>query len=252
MSTWSSGQGGLLDVIPHLDFAKSRQSLLHLCRAAARGSSLGGVPALRGRHGTDARQPASAVRARARTARAASSARSSPSRPTASRCSSTSGERQALHLGAGPQPGRSARSCTSTLDGKPAPGNPGRAKTGTATVTVTDPSRNTELASQDRAGAHPGGRRHQSTSPPRPGRSATATPMAWCLDASGRLWGERDGPQGRRRSQPDPQGQELRLAAAFPMATITTARRYPRHAPGVTASRAPAAHTEPVHLARRE
>ena len=98
-----------------------------------------------------------------------------------------------------------------TLDGKPAPGNPMAGRTGAPVVTITDPPRDTETAkSAERtpvplAGTEPdsGGDLEQRPSQPLRPR----------VRRRGAAVGDRNGPARRRRAQPDPAGQELRLAA---------------------------------------
>jgi glucose/arabinose dehydrogenase len=81
-----------------------------------------------------------------------------------------------------------------TLDGKPAPGNPWAGKTGAATVTVTDPPENTEIAKQT-----PG----RTVAVPTPNLTLAQTwstghrnPYGLAFAPDGRLWSEEMGPRG--------------------------------------------------------
>jgi len=81
-----------------------------------------------------------------------------------------------------------------TLDGKPAAGNPWAGKTGAATVTVTDPPENTEVAK-----SAPG----RSVAVPAPNLTPSETwstghrnPYGLAFAPDGRLWSEEMGPRG--------------------------------------------------------
>jgi len=81
-----------------------------------------------------------------------------------------------------------------TLDGKPAAGNPGAGKTGSATVTVTDPPRDTEAAkdARGRTFSWPGPNR----TPAETWTSGHRNPYGLAFDADGRLWETEMGPRG--------------------------------------------------------
>lgn len=81
-----------------------------------------------------------------------------------------------------------------TLDGKPAPGNPGAGKTGSTTVTVTDPPANTGAAATAKG---------RTVTIPAPNLTPAETwstghrnPYGLAFDAKGRLWETEMGPQG--------------------------------------------------------
>ena len=81
-----------------------------------------------------------------------------------------------------------------TLDGKPAPGNPGAGQTGAATVTVIDPPDDT-VAARTAAGrqvAWPG----PNLTPAETWSSGHRNPYGLAFDAQGRLWETEMGPQG--------------------------------------------------------
>lgn len=81
-----------------------------------------------------------------------------------------------------------------TLDGKPAPGNPGAGKVGAATVTITDPPEDTLAA------AHAPGRREPTGSPNLTPAETWVTglrnPYGLAFDDAGRLWETEMGPMG--------------------------------------------------------
>jgi glucose/arabinose dehydrogenase len=82
-----------------------------------------------------------------------------------------------------------------TLDGKPAPGNPMAGKTGTATVPVIDPPRDTELAKTApvvRTYTFPG----PNLTPAETWASGFRTPYGLAFAPDGRLWELEHGPRG--------------------------------------------------------
>ncbi len=81
-----------------------------------------------------------------------------------------------------------------TLDGKPAPGNPMAGQTGAATVTITDPPANTEVAktTAGRTFTWPG----TNLSPSETWSSGHRNPYGLTFDAQGRLWETEMGPRG--------------------------------------------------------
>ncbi|HEY0311483.1 MAG TPA: PQQ-dependent sugar dehydrogenase [Allosphingosinicella sp.] len=81
-----------------------------------------------------------------------------------------------------------------TLDGKPAPGNPGAGKTGAATVYVTDPPENTEIAKQTRGRAEPAP--SPNLAPAETWSSGHRNPYGLAFAPDGRLWSEEMGPRG--------------------------------------------------------
>ncbi|MFS2112538.1 PQQ-dependent sugar dehydrogenase [Sphingomonas sp. Sphisp140] len=187
------GQGGLLDVIPAPDFAKSKLVYYTYAEPRRNGSSLamaratfvdGATPALANpqvlwRAGSDGKGGQfGAIIAFA---------------PDGKSLFLTSGERQRFTPAQDPNQAL-GKILHLTLDGKPAPGNPWAGKTGTPTVTVTDPPRNTEIAKTA------------------PGRTETVegtnlvpaetwslghrNPYGLVFDAGGRLWENEMGPKG--------------------------------------------------------
>ena len=81
-----------------------------------------------------------------------------------------------------------------TLDGKPAPGNPGAGRTGAATVTVTDPPDNTRAAATaaGRKVAWPG----PNLAPAETWSSGHRNPYGLAFAPDGRLWETEMGPKG--------------------------------------------------------
>ena len=81
-----------------------------------------------------------------------------------------------------------------TLDGKPAPGNPGAGRTGAATVTVTDPPDDTAAAKSaaGRQVAWPG----PNLTPAETWSMGHRNPYGLTFDAQGRLWETEMGPKG--------------------------------------------------------
>jgi len=81
-----------------------------------------------------------------------------------------------------------------TLDGKPAPGNPMAGRTGAATVTITDPPDNTEVAK------HTSGRRFTwpgpNLTPSETWSSGHRNPLGLAFAPDGRLWETEMGPRG--------------------------------------------------------
>ncbi|NYT41365.1 PQQ-dependent sugar dehydrogenase [Sphingomonas sp. R-74633] len=187
------GQGGLLDVIPAPDFAKSHLVYYTYAEPRPEGSSLamaratfvdGATPALTNlqvlwRAGADGKGGQfGAIIAFA---------------PDGKSLFLTSGERQRFTPAQDPNQAL-GKILHLTLDGKPAPGNPWAGKTGTATVTVTDPPKNTEIA---------------KTAPTRvqqvegtnlvPAETWTLghrNPYGLVFDTAGRLWENEMGPKG--------------------------------------------------------
>jgi glucose/arabinose dehydrogenase len=81
-----------------------------------------------------------------------------------------------------------------TLDGKPAAGNPAAGKTGAATVYVTDPPENTEIAKQTRGRAEPAP--SPNLAPAETWSSGHRNPYGLAFAPDGRLWSEEMGPRG--------------------------------------------------------
>ena len=81
-----------------------------------------------------------------------------------------------------------------TLDGKPAPGNPGAGKVGAATVSVTDPPDDT-LAATHAAGRHAAAPSPNLT-PAETWVSGMRNPYGLAFDDVGRLWETEMGPMG--------------------------------------------------------
>ena len=81
-----------------------------------------------------------------------------------------------------------------TLEGKPAPGNPMAGRTGAATVTVTDPPDDTEVAKRTsgRRFAWPGA----TVTPSETWSSGHRNPLGLAFAADGRLWETEMGPRG--------------------------------------------------------
>lgn len=104
-----------------------------------------------------------------------------------------------------------------TLDGKPAPGNPMAGKTGTASIPIIAPPRNTELAKTAAVVStynFPG----QNLTPSETWSTGHRTPYGLAFGPDGRLWEVEHGPQG---------GDELNLIEAgknygWPLASYST------------------------------
>jgi glucose/arabinose dehydrogenase len=81
-----------------------------------------------------------------------------------------------------------------TLDGKPAPGNPFEGHTGAATVTITDPPRDTQAAKSapGRQFRWPG----PNLTPAETWSTGHRNPYGLAFDAQGRLWETEMGPRG--------------------------------------------------------
>jgi aldose sugar dehydrogenase len=82
-----------------------------------------------------------------------------------------------------------------TLDGKPAPGNPGAGKTGTPTIPIINPPRNTELAKEapvEKTYAFPG----LNLTPAETWATGLRTPYGLAFAPDGRLWEVEHGPRG--------------------------------------------------------
>ena len=81
-----------------------------------------------------------------------------------------------------------------TLDGRPAPDNPWAARTGAATVTITDPPEDTEAArsAQGRRISWPG----PNLTPAETWTLGHRNPYGLAFDAAGRLWETEMGPRG--------------------------------------------------------
>jgi glucose/arabinose dehydrogenase len=187
------GQGGLLDVIPAPDFARSKLVYYTYAEPRPEGSSLamaratfvdGATPSLTNpqvlwRAGSDGKGGQfGAVIAFA---------------PDGKSLFLTSGERQRFTPAQDPNQAL-GKILHLTLDGKPAPGNPWAGKTGTPTVTVTDPPKNTELAKTAESHA-------QTVEGPNLAPAATwslghRNPYGLVFDGGGRLWEVEMGPKG--------------------------------------------------------
>jgi glucose/arabinose dehydrogenase len=187
------GQGGLLDVIPAPDFAKSKLVYYTYAEPRPNGSSLamaratfvdGATPALTNpqvlwRAGSDGKGGQfGAIIAFA---------------PDGKSLYLTSGERQRFTPAQDPNQAL-GKILHLTLDGKPAPGNPWAGKTGTPTVIVTDPPRNTEIAktAPSRTVAVEG----TNLVPSETWSLGHRNPYGLVFDATGRLWENEMGPKG--------------------------------------------------------
>lgn len=187
------GQGGLLDVIPAPDFAKSKLVYYTYAEPRPNGSSLamaratfvdGATPALTNpqvlwRAGSDGRGGQfGAIIAFA---------------PDGKSLYLSSGERQRFTPAQDPNQAL-GKILHLTLDGKPAPGNPWAGKTGTPTVIVTDPPKNTEIAktAPSRTVTVEGTNRVPSET----WSLGHRNPYGLVFDATGRLWENEMGPKG--------------------------------------------------------
>ena len=222
------GQGGLLDVIPAPDFAKSHLVYYTYAEPRPEGSSLamaratfvdGATPALTNpqmlwRAGSDGQGGQfGAIIAFA---------------PDGKSLFLTSGERQRFTPAQDPNQAL-GKILHLTLDGKPAPGNPWAGKTGTATVTVIDPPKNTELAktAPTRTQAVEG----TNLVPAETWTLGHRNPYGLVFDAGGRLWENEMGPKG---------GDEVNLIARgknYGWPNVSNGDNYdgtpiPDHAPG--------------------
>lgn len=105
----------------------------------------------------------------------------------------TSGERQRFDPAQDPDQAL-GKILRLTLDGKPAPGNPGAGKTGATTISVIDPPKNTGAAANAKARkvAIPG----PNLTPAETWSTGHRNPYGLAFDAEGRLWETEMGPQG--------------------------------------------------------
>jgi aldose sugar dehydrogenase len=189
----NQGQGGLLDVAIAPDFRTSHQVYYTYAEPRGDGSSLalaratlrdGATPALTGaqvlwRAGSDGKGGQfGAIIAFA---------------PDGKSLFLSSGERQRFTPAQDPNQAL-GKILHLTLDGKPAAGNPWAGKTGSATVAVTDPPKNTEAAKTAAV-------RNQPVQGPNLAPAATwslghRNPYGLVFDDRGRLWESEMGPQG--------------------------------------------------------
>jgi glucose/arabinose dehydrogenase len=222
------GQGGLLDVIPAPDFARSHLVYYTYAEPRPEGSSLamaratfvdGATPALTNpqvlwRAGADGKGGQfGAIIAFA---------------PDGKSLFLTSGERQRFTPAQDPNQAL-GKILHLTLDGKPAAGNPWAGKTGTASVTVTDPPKNTEIAktAPTRTQAVEG----TNLVPAETWSLGHRNPYGLVFDAGGRLWENEMGPKG---------GDEINLIARgrnYGWPNVSNGDNYdgtpiPDHAPG--------------------
>lgn len=187
------GQGGLLDIAPAPDFATSKRVYYTYAEPRPQGSSLamaramlvdGPTPALRDpevlwRAGSDGEGGQfGAIIAFA---------------PDGKSLFLSSGERQRFTPAQDPDQAL-GKILHLTLDGKPAPDNPGAGKTGAATVRVTDPPRNTELAKT--AAARRQAVEGTNLVPAEIWSSGHRNPYGLAFDSAGRLWESEMGPKG--------------------------------------------------------
>jgi glucose/arabinose dehydrogenase len=222
------GQGGLLDVIPAPDFARSHLVYYTYAEPRPEGSSLamaratfvdGATPALTNpqvlwRAGADGKGGQfGAIIAFA---------------PDGKSLFLTSGERQRFTPAQDPNQAL-GKILHLTLDGKPAAGNPWPGKTGTPSVTVTDPPKNTEIArtAPTRTQAVEG----TNLVPAETWSLGHRNPYGLVFDAGGRLWENEMGPKG---------GDEINLIARgrnYGWPNVSNGDNYdgtpiPDHAPG--------------------
>lgn len=222
------GQGGLLDVIPAPDFARSKLVYYTYAEPRPEGSSLamaratfvdGASPALTNpqvlwRAGADGKGGQfGAVIAFA---------------PDGKSLFLTSGERQRFTPAQDPNQAL-GKVLHLTLDGKPAAGNPWAGKTGTPTVTVTDPPKNTVIAktAPTRTQAVEG----TNLVPAETWSLGHRNPYGLVFDKGGRLWEVEMGPKG---------GDEVNLirkGANYGWPNVSNGDNYddtpiPDHAPG--------------------
>jgi glucose/arabinose dehydrogenase len=222
------GQGGLLDVVPAPDFARSHLVYYTYAEPRPEGSSLamaratfvdGATPALTNpqvlwRAGADGKGGQfGAIIAFA---------------PDGKSLFLTSGERQRFTPAQDPNQAL-GKILHLTLDGKPAAGNPWPGKTGTPSVTVTDPPKNTEIArtAPTRTQAVEG----TNLVPAETWSLGHRNPYGLVFDAGGRLWENEMGPKG---------GDEINLIARgrnYGWPNVSNGNNYdgtpiPDHAPG--------------------
>ncbi len=187
------GQGGLLDIAPAPDFARSKRVYYSYAEPRPNGSSLalahatlidGAAPTLRDaqviwRAGSDGKGGQfGAIIAFA---------------PDGQSLFLSSGERQRFTPAQDPNQAL-GKILHLTLDGQPAPGNPGAGKTGSATVTVTDPPKNTELAKS--APARTETVEGPNLVPAETWSTGHRNPYGLVFDGKGQLWESEMGPKG--------------------------------------------------------
>lgn len=187
------GQGGLLDIAPAPDFATSHAVYLSYSEPRPGGSALAlaratldlsGAPALRGltviwRSGSDgAGGQFGAVIAFA---------------PDGKSLFLSSGERMRFTPAQDPDQAI-GKIVHLTLDGQPAPGNPGAGKAGAASVSVIDPPADSIAAKA--ATGHSFTFDGPNTAPAATWSSGHRNPYGLAFDAEGRLWEHEMGPRG--------------------------------------------------------
>ena len=183
-------QGGLLDVALAPDFAKSRTIYLSYSEPRPQGSSLALARATLS--GTQLQNFTVIFRAGA-DGRGGQFGSVIAFAPDGKSLFLSSGERQRFTPAQDPNQAL-GKILHLTLDGKPAPGNPGAGKTGSSTITVIDPPRNSGAAKTATG-------RTETISGPNLAPAQTWTsghrnPYGLVFDAAGHLWETEMGPKG--------------------------------------------------------
>ena len=197
----TGGQGGLLDVAPAPDFARSRMVYLSYSEAVPGGVQLALMRAVLGEMGC---APESCGKFPLLYNKEVIWRSGSPGKggqfgaviafaPDGRSLFLASGERQRFTPAQDPDQAL-GKIVHLTLDGQPAPDNPGYGKTGAQTVQVIDPPKDTAAAATARGKPYtfPG----PNTAPGVTWTSGHRNPYGLAFDAGGRLWEEEMGPKG--------------------------------------------------------
>ena len=183
-------QGGLLDVISAPDFARSHMIYLTYSEAAATGSQLAMARAVL--DGAQLRD----VTVLWRSGSAGEGGQFGAViafAPDGKSLFLSSGERQRFTPAQDPNQAL-GKILHLTLDGQPWPGNPGHGKLGAATITVTDPPKDTEVAKTLRGRTVPA--RRPNITPAETWSTGHRNPYGLQFDSGGRLWEIEMGPKG--------------------------------------------------------
>jgi glucose/arabinose dehydrogenase len=190
-----SGQGGMLGVYTSPNYATDRRVYLTYSEPGDSGSSLALARATLAERGDSASLQGLEViwrdGARGRGGQFGAAVAFSPDKQF---LFLTVGDRQRMTPAQDPNSplGKIVRL---TLDGKPAPGNPSSGKTGTPTIPIINPPRNTELAKDApvvKTYAFPG----PNLTPAETWATGFRTPYGLAFAPDGRLWEVEHGPRG--------------------------------------------------------
>jgi glucose/arabinose dehydrogenase len=190
-----SGQGGMLGVYTSPNYATDRRVYLTYSEPGDSGSSLALARATLAERGDSASLQGLEViwrdGARGRGGQFGAAVAFSPDKQF---LFLTVGDRQRMTPAQDPNSPQ-GKIVRLTLDGKPAPGNPSSGKTGTPTIPIINPPRNTELAKDApvvKTYAFPG----PNLTPAETWATGFRTPYGLAFAPDGRLWEVEHGPRG--------------------------------------------------------